>query len=226
MDDIIEVSKQANCHDFISAFPEGYDTIIGARGASLSGGQKQRVAIARALIKRPSILILDEATSALDSKLESLINETLKNLTSQGRMTIISIAHRLSTISKSENVVVLGKHGKVVEQGRFVELFSNPQSELSKLLDESSSKESKDESLDDEDVEEVKEDDEQRKLDEEALRIEKEQKQQSEMEIVRSMIDDLPYDLRAQLVQQVSKEFEDDKKAAVLEKKLDDNIVS
>ncbi|ODV70550.1 hypothetical protein HYPBUDRAFT_155428 [Hyphopichia burtonii NRRL Y-1933] len=225
MDDIIEVSKQANCHDFISAFPEGYDTIIGARGASLSGGQKQRVAIARALIKRPSILILDEATSALDSKLESLINETLKNLTSQGRMTIISIAHRLSTISKSENVVVLGKHGKVVEQGRFVELFSNPQSELSKLLDESSSKESKDESLDDEDVEEVKEDDEQRKLDEEALRIEKEQKQQSEMEIVRSMIDDLPYDLRAQLVQQVSKEFEDDKKAAVLEKKLDDNNI-
>lgn len=67
-----------------------------------------------------------------------MINETLKDLTSQGKMTIISIAHRLSTISKSEFVVVLGKNGNVVEQGRFVELFSNANSELSKLLDESS----------------------------------------------------------------------------------------
>lgn len=145
MDDIIEVANQANCHEFIQSFPNGYDTIIGPRGASLSGGQKQRIAIARALIKKPSILILDEATSALDSKLESLINETLKQLSAHGEMTIISIAHRLSTISKSDNVVVLGREGKVVEQGRFVELFSNPGSELSKLLDDSSASESQEE---------------------------------------------------------------------------------
>ncbi|KAF7999793.1 hypothetical protein HF325_005642 [Metschnikowia pulcherrima] len=106
MNDIRAVAIQANCHDFIESFPDGYDTVIGGRGASLSGGQKQRIAIARALVKKPSILILDEATSALDSKLETLINETLKELTLQGKMTIISIAHRLSTISKSENVVI------------------------------------------------------------------------------------------------------------------------
>lgn len=154
MDEVIEVAKQANCHDFIMSFPDGYDTMIGSRGASLSGGQKQRIAIARALIKRPSILILDEATSALDSKLESLINETLRDLTSQGKMTIISIAHRLSTISKSENVVVLGKNGRVVEQGKFVELYSDPSSELSKLLDDSSLEKENGESKEEDEMEE------------------------------------------------------------------------
>lgn len=210
MDDIEEVCKQANCHDFIVAFPDGYDTMIGSRGASLSGGQKQRIAIARALVKRPSILILDEATSALDSKLESLINETLKDLTSQGKMTIISIAHRLSTISKSENVIVLGKHGKVVEQGRFVELFSNPSSELSKLLDESSFKEYEDHMTEDE-VEE------QDRKDHESEMIEKRQKEGSEVDIIRSLIDDLPYDIRVQLIGQFSKELEDEKKTITSE---------
>lgn len=136
LQDVILVAKQANCHDFIMSFPQGYDTYIGLRGASLLGGQKQRIAIARALMKRPRILILDEATSALDIRSESLINDTLKDLTTQGKMTIISIAHRLSTISKSENVVVLGKRGQVVELGRFAALFADPGSELSKLLDE------------------------------------------------------------------------------------------
>lgn len=133
--DIVRVLQQANCHEFITNFSEGYDTMIGSRGASLSGGQKQRIAIARALIKNPSILILDEATLALDSKLESLINETLKQLANNKSMTIISIAHRLSTISKSEDVIVLGKNGKVVETGKFIELFSNFNSELLKLLE-------------------------------------------------------------------------------------------
>lgn len=195
MDDVIEVSKQANCHDFISAFPEGYDTIIGARGASLSGGQKQRVAIARALIKKPKILVLDEATSALDSKSESLINETLKDLTSQGKMTIISIAHRLSTISKSENVVVLGKHGKVVEQGRFVDLFSNPNSELSKLLDETTSSEEA-------------EPEEDEVLDE--LSGKYLEQKRGEVDIIRSMIDDLPFELRQQLVDQMNREYNEE----------------
>lgn len=222
MDDIIEVAKQANCHDFITHFPEGYDTIIGARGASLSGGQKQRVAIARALIKKPQILILDEATSALDSKSESLINETLKELTTQGRMTIISIAHRLSTISKSENVIVLGKEGKVVEQGRFVELFSNPNSELSKLLDETSFKEPEESN---EEIEEDASDNyqEQSKVNEAAEEIEKRQDKENELEIIRSMIDDLPNDLRSQLVKQVSQEFEDDRKTSGSDTKENSN---
>ncbi|KAK6464588.1 ATP-binding transporter [Scheffersomyces coipomensis] len=198
MDDVLEVSKQANCHDFIVNFPDGYDTLIGSRGASLSGGQKQRIAIARALIKKPKVLILDEATSALDSKSESLINETLKELTSQGKMTIISIAHRLSTISKSENVVVLGKNGKVVEQGKFISLFSDPNSELSKLLDESSSThEEEDEKLSDTEI------DEQEHIDHEAEVIELNQKL-SKLDAVKSMIDDLPYDIKKKLLEEVS----------------------
>jgi adenosinetriphosphatase len=204
MDDVIEVAKQANCHDFITALPDGYDTLIGSRGASLSGGQKQRVAIARALIKKPAILILDEATSALDSKLESLINNTLKNLTSEGKMTIISIAHRLSTISKSENVVVLGKKGKVVEQGRFVELFSDPNSELSKLLDESSSQKKEDDERNAE----------QERLDKEAKEIELRQRiQRGEFELLRSLIADLPESSKVELVKQIEQELAEEEES-------------
>ncbi|RLV84710.1 ATP-dependent permease MDL2 mitochondrial [Meyerozyma sp. JA9] len=204
MDDVIEVAKQANCHDFITALPDGYDTLIGSRGASLSGGQKQRVAIARALIKKPAILILDEATSALDSKSESLINNTLKNLTSEGKMTIISIAHRLSTISKSENVVVLGKKGKVVEQGRFVELFSDPNSELSKLLDESSSQKKEDDERNAE----------QERLDKEAKEIELRQRiQRGEFELLRSLIADLPESSKVELVKQIEQELAEEEES-------------
>lgn len=206
MDDILEVCKQANCHEFISAFPDGYDTIIGSRGASLSGGQKQRVAIARALIKKPSILILDEATSALDSKLENLINETLKDLTSQGKMTIISIAHRLSTISKSENVIVLAKGGKVVETGRFVELFSNPTSELSKLLDESLNLK-EEEKLSDAEIEE------QGRLDHAAEIIESSQNQP--LDAVRLLIDDLPHEVRRELIELLTKDCEKEVKEEI-----------
>ncbi|CAN3371949.1 hypothetical protein DIURU_002539 [Diutina rugosa] len=206
MADIVEVCQQANCHDFIMGFPDGYDTIIGARGASLSGGQKQRIAIARALIKRPKILILDEATSALDSKSEALINDTLKRLTMEGSMTIISIAHRLSTISKSENVIVLGKGGKVVEEGKFVDLFADPSSELSKLLDESSTKKEYTKMSDEEIAE-------QHKMNQEAERIEEEQflnAQEVDFERVRSLIDDLPAELRKRLMEEMTVEMESD----------------
>lgn len=206
MDDIIEVSKQANCYDFITSFPDGFNTIIGSRGASLSGGQKQRVAIARALIKKPSILLLDEATSALDSKLETLINDTLKGLMSEGKLTIISIAHRLSTISKSENVVVLGKDGKVVETGRFVELFSNPESELSRLLDETSSKAAEEDLTE----EEMQKREEQEELEKEARRIEAAQKAENEMDYVKSMIEELPQDLKKRLLEDVTRESEEE----------------
>lgn len=210
MSDIRDVAVQANCHDFIESFPDGYDTVIGGRGASLSGGQKQRIAIARALIKKPSILILDEATSALDSKLETLINETLKELTLQGKMTIISIAHRLSTISKSENVVVLGKHGKVVEQGRFITLINNPDSELSKLLDEKTFTEHEDH-MNEAEVN-MRE-----HLDHEADEIEKLQEERSEqnsdeindMEKIRTIMDELPYEARTELLKQFAKELDE-----------------
>lgn len=219
MQDIVDVCKEANCHDFIESFPDGYDTIIGSRGASLSGGQKQRIAIARALIKKPSILILDEATSALDSKLESLINETLRELTSEGKMTIISIAHRLSTISKSENVIVLGKKGKVVEQGRFVQLFSDPNSELSKLLDESSFKEYE-EHISEDEVEK------QGQLDHQAEEIEKRQKENgAELDIIRSLIDDLPAEARMELISQFTKELEDEKRTIMEETNVPDSKI-
>ena len=206
MQDIIDVSKQANCHDFIVTFPDGYDTIIGNRGASLSGCQKQRIAIARALIKRPKVLILDEATSALDSKSESLINETLKNLTNEGSMTIISIAHRLSTISKSEFVVVLGKHGQVVETGKFVELFSNPDSELSKLLDESATsqaaadRQEEEEELQQENRHKTQED-EREHINREAEEIENEQIKYSK---AKNLIESLPLDMKQQLLTEIN----------------------
>lgn len=136
MDEIRSVAKKCFCHAFITRFPEGYDTIIGPRGASLSGGQKQRIAIARALIKKPKILLLDEATSALDVESEGAINYTLGRLMKSKEMTIISIAHRLSTIRRSENVIVLGNDGSVVETGKFKELYNNEGSALFKLLNE------------------------------------------------------------------------------------------
>ncbi|RCK64873.1 ATP-dependent permease MDL2, mitochondrial [Candida viswanathii] len=204
MQDIIDVSKQANCHDFITGFPDGYDTIIGNRGASLSGGQKQRIAIARALIKRPRVLILDEATSALDSKSEGLINETLKNLTNEGSMTIISIAHRLSTISKSQFVVVLGKHGQVVETGKFVELFSDPDSELSKLLDESAA--SQEQKLE-EDDEQDREADEEDLTEEEIQHLNREAEEIEHEQVVFSkakhLIETLPNELKHQLINDI-----------------------
>lgn len=200
MEDVYKVCKQANCHDFIMAFPEGYDTYIGSKGASLSGGQKQRIAIARALIKKPLILILDEATSALDSKSEALINDTLKKLTSEGKMTIISIAHRLSTISKSENIVVLGKGGKVIETGKFVDLYADNESELSMLLDESNSKKEYTK-LTDEQIEE------QEKLNHEAKELEQSQ-YNSDLDQLRALIDDLSPELRKELLDQISQNRE------------------
>lgn len=130
--EIYEAARRANC-DFISDFPDGLDTYVGARGTQLSGGQKQRIAIARALIKKPSILILDEATSALDSESEALVNEALMRLMNENSTTI-SIAHRLSTIKRSDSLVVLGGDGRVAEQGSFKELIARPDSALSKLL--------------------------------------------------------------------------------------------
>lgn len=131
-EEIINAAQQANC-TFLRDFPDGIDTAVGPRGTQLSGGQKQRIAIARAIIKQPSILVLDEATSALDSESEMQVNAALARLIKTSPTTI-SVAHRLSTIARSSRVIVLGSNGKCIEQGSFFDLYRDPGSELSKLL--------------------------------------------------------------------------------------------
>ena len=119
--DIIAAAKAANAYDFIQAMADGFDTVLGERGAKLSGGQKQRIAIARVFIKNPKILILDEATSALDSQSERLIQEALDRLMI-GRTTIL-IAHRLSTVVNADEIVVMNK-GKIIEKGSHIQLLA------------------------------------------------------------------------------------------------------
>ncbi len=114
-------ARQANAHDFILDFPDGYQTRVGERGAQLSGGQRQRVAIARAILRDPRVLILDEATSALDAHSEGLVQDALDRL-KRGRTTLI-IAHRLSTIVSADHIAVL-ERGRVVEEGRHEQLLA------------------------------------------------------------------------------------------------------
>jgi len=120
-EEIEHAAQQANAHNFISEFPDTYETLVGERGIQLSGGQRQRIAIARAILKDPKILILDEATSALDSESESLVQEALDKLM-KGRTSVV-IAHRLSTVRQADKIYVLEK-GEIIESGNHEELSS------------------------------------------------------------------------------------------------------
>ena len=119
--DILEAAVQANAHDFICSFPDGYDTFVGERGVRLSGGEKQRVSIARAILSDPRILILDEATSSVDTETEVLIQGALDRLM-EGRTTF-AIAHRLSTVRKADQLYVINE-GNVAERGTHSELLA------------------------------------------------------------------------------------------------------
>jgi ABC-type multidrug transport system fused ATPase/permease subunit len=120
-EEILTACRIAHCDEFISQFPNGYDTVVGERGIKLSGGQRQRVSIARAILANPRILILDEATSSLDSESEQMIQDGLRNLRA-GRTTFV-IAHRLSTIRSADQILVL-EEGQVVERGTHAELLA------------------------------------------------------------------------------------------------------
>ena len=120
-EEVIEACRVAHCDEFIKAFPQGHDTVVGERGIKLSGGQRQRVSIARAILANPRVLILDEATSSLDSESEEMIQDGLRNLRA-GRTTFV-IAHRLSTIRSSDQILVL-EGGVIVERGTHPELLA------------------------------------------------------------------------------------------------------
>ena len=118
---VVEAAKRARCHDFISALPNGYDTIVGEGGASLSGGERQRISIARALLKDAPIVVLDEATASIDPENEQLIQQALTELTCE--KTVVVIAHRLATIEHADQILVV-EDGTVVQRETHEELLA------------------------------------------------------------------------------------------------------
>ena len=119
-EEIIDAAKAAQAHGFITAFPDGYDSVVGHRGVNLSGGQKQRIAIARALLVRPKILILDDSTSAVDVETEAEIEAALERLATN--CTAFVVTQRISTVLNADKVVVLDR-GQITAEGTHAELM-------------------------------------------------------------------------------------------------------
>jgi ATP-binding cassette subfamily B protein len=130
-EEIVLAAKRANCHDFIAALPQGYNTLVGERGIKLSGGERQRVALARAVLSDARLLILDEATSSLDSVSEHLLQEAVEEVT-RGRTTII-IAHRLSTVQKVDRILLFDQ-GRIAEDGDHRTLLSRSDGHYRRLF--------------------------------------------------------------------------------------------
>ena len=121
MEDVIAAAKKACCHDFISALPEGYETVIGEGGASLSGGEKQRISIARAMMKDAPVIFLDEATANVDPENENELMQAVQALTEE--KTVVMIAHRLKTVEHADQILVVD-HGQIVQRGTHTELLA------------------------------------------------------------------------------------------------------
>ena len=138
LEEVIEVAKKANAHEFITELEYGYETNVGERGMKLSGGQRQRILIARAMLKNAPILILDEATSALDAENETAIQESFERLM-EGK-TVIAISHKLHTLKNMDRIVVL-KHGNIVEEGTHDELINKEGGAYKKLWEKQKMKE-------------------------------------------------------------------------------------
>ena len=119
-EEVVAAAKAARCHDFITALPDGYDTIIGESGATISGGERQRLSIARAMLKDAPIIILDEATANVDPENEAELQEAVKALTA-GK-TLVMIAHRMKTVQEADQILVLDQ-GRIVQRGRHAELM-------------------------------------------------------------------------------------------------------
>ena len=121
MEKVIDAAKKACCHDFITALPDGYDTVIGEGGADLSGGERQRISIARAIMKDAPVIFLDEATANVDPENENELIQAIDELTRE--KTVIMIAHRLKTVEHADQILVID-HGRIVQRGTHRELIN------------------------------------------------------------------------------------------------------
>ena len=131
-EEVLAAAKAANCDEFVSRLPQGYETLIGENGARLSGGERQRISIARALLKDAPILLLDEATASLDVENENEVQQALSRLI--GEKTVLVIAHRMRTVENADKVVVLDD-GRVVEQGNPQDLLKSETSQFKRMHD-------------------------------------------------------------------------------------------